>query len=64
MPARRHRSQAGKGSLLVEMRRAATLKIGVALRHELQTPQDLPPEISSLLRRFHNIQLTEPVSRN
>jgi hypothetical protein len=42
-------SQAGKGSPLAEAQRAATLRVGEALRHDLEVPRHLPPEISSLL---------------
>ena len=62
MPVRRRTSQAEKGSLLVEVRRAASLKIGEVLKHELQIPQDLPPEIRSLLRQLYNVSNSEPQS--
>ena len=48
MPARR-RIAGGERVALAEAQRAATLRVGEALRHDLEIPRHLPPEISSLL---------------
>jgi hypothetical protein len=42
---------------------AAILKIGKSLRSALQVPQEVPSEISYLMRQFYGMQLPEPASR-
>ena len=54
MSALRCTKQGGNDRLRVEVKRAAYLQIGEAIRHELEVPQDVPPQVRDLLQQLHN----------